>query len=119
MFMGLPAINLVNVNVSRILERASEIGVRKAFGAPSRALLWQFIIENIFITFIGGVIALALSFLIISMINASGWIAYADLVINFKVFLISILVCLLFGLLSGVLPAFRMSKLKIVDALKS
>ena len=119
MFMGLPAINLVNVNVSRILERASEIGVRKAFGAPSKALLWQFIIENIFITFIGGTFALALSFLIIYLINSSGWIAYADLTINLTVFLISILVCLVFSLLSGVLPAFRMSKLKIVDALKA
>ncbi|MCE6991793.1 ABC transporter permease [Dyadobacter sp. CY323] len=118
MFMGLPAINLVNVNVSRILERASEIGVRKAFGAPSKALLWQFIIENVFITFIGGAFALILSYLVIKMINSSGWIAYADLTINFSVFVISIGVCLLFGLLSGVLPAFRMSKLKIVDALK-
>lgn len=119
MLMGLPAINLVNVNVSRILERASEIGVRKAFGAPSKALLWQFIIENVFITLIGGVFALIFSFAIVQMINASGWIAYADLTINFTVFLISILVCLFFGLLSGVLPAFRMSRLKIVDALKS
>ncbi|MCF0039919.1 ABC transporter permease [Dyadobacter fanqingshengii] len=119
MFMGLPAINLVNVNVSRILERASEIGVRKAFGAPSAALLWQFIIENIFITFIGGAFALALSYLIIYLINSSGWIAYADLTINVPVFAISLGVCLVFGLLSGVLPAFRMSRLKIVDALKA
>ena len=118
MFIGLPAINLVNVNVSRILERASEIGVRKAFGAPSKALLWQFIIENIFITCIGGVLALGLSYLIIYLINSSGWIPYADLTINFTVFLISVGVCLMFGFLSGVLPAFRMSRLKIVDALK-
>jgi len=119
MLMGLPAINLVNVNVSRIMERASEIGVRKAFGAPAKALLWQFIIENIFITFIGGVFALLLAFLIITLINNSGWIPYADLTINFTVFTASIAVCLVFGLLSGVLPALRMSKLKIVDALKS
>ncbi len=119
MLMGLPAINLVNVNVSRILERASEIGVRKAFGAPAKALLWQFIIENIFITFLGGAFALVLSFLIIQLINNSGWIAYADLTINLAVFAVSIAVCLVFGLLSGVLPAFRMSKLTIVDALKS
>ncbi|GHB80065.1 ABC transporter permease [Persicitalea jodogahamensis] len=119
MLMGLPAINLVNVNVSRIMERASEIGVRKAFGAPAKALLWQFIIENIFITLIGGMFALSLSFLIIQLINNSGWIPYADLTINFSVFAASIAVCLVFGLLSGVLPAYRMSKLKIVDALKS
>ncbi|MGN7887759.1 ABC transporter permease [Dyadobacter sp. 22481] len=119
MIMGLPAVNLVNVNVSRILERASEIGVRKAFGAPSKALLWQFIIENVFITFIGGAFALILTFLVIQFINSSGWIAYADLTINLPVFLISILVCLVFGLLSGVLPAFRMSRLKIAEALKA
>ncbi|HEV7349847.1 ABC transporter permease [Telluribacter sp.] len=119
MVMGLPAINLVNVNVSRILERASEIGVRKSFGAPSRALLWQFIVENIFITFIGGGVALLLSFLIIQLINSSGWLAYADLTINFNVFAVSMGVCLVFGLLSGVLPALRMSKMKIVDALKA
>ncbi|MBN8826087.1 MULTISPECIES: ABC transporter permease [unclassified Spirosoma] len=119
MLLGLPAINLVNVNVSRIMERGSEIGVRKAFGAPVRTLVWQFIIENIFITFIGGAIALLLTSIVIYFINSSGWIAYADLTINLSVFLISILVCLIFGFLSGVLPALRMSKLTIAEALKS
>lgn len=119
MLMGLPAINLVNINVSRILERSSEIGIRKAFGAPVKTLLWQFIVENIFITFIGGAIALALAFVIIQFINTSGWIAYADLTINGTVFVVSLLVCLIFGLLSGVVPAFRMSKLSIADALKA
>jgi putative ABC transport system permease protein len=119
MLMGLPAINLVNVNVSRILERASEIGVRKAFGAPVRTLIWQFIIENVFITFIGGTIALLLTYLIVYLINKSGWIAYADLAVNFNVFIVSVVVCLIFGLLSGVLPAVRMSGLRIVEALKA
>lgn len=119
MLMGLPAINLVNVNVSRIMERASEIGIRKAFGAPVRTLLGQFIVENIFITLIGGAIALVLTVVIIHLINSSGWIAYADLTINASVFGVSLLICLVFGLLSGVLPALRMSKLSIVDALKS
>jgi putative ABC transport system permease protein len=119
MLMGLPAINLVNVNVSRIMERASEIGIRKAFGAPVRTLMWQFIIENIFITFLGGGIALILTLIIIQLINSSGIIAYADLTINVNVFLVSLLICLVFGLLSGVLPALRMSKLKIAEALKA
>ncbi|GAB4018399.1 ABC transporter permease [Spirosoma koreense] len=119
MLLGLPAINLVNVNVSRIMERASEIGIRKAFGAPVRTLVWQFIVENIFITFIGGAIALILTLIVIHLINTSGWIAYADLTINLNVFLISLLVCLIFGLLSGVMPALRMSKLTIAEALKA
>lgn len=119
MLMGLPAINLVNLNVSRIMERASEIGIRKAFGAPSSSLAWQFIIENIFITMIGGGFALTLTAIIIAIFNQSGLILYADLTINFSVFGVSLLVCLIFGLLSGVVPALRMSKMKVIDALKS
>ncbi|GAA4451745.1 ABC transporter permease [Nibrella saemangeumensis] len=119
LFMGLPAINLVNVNVSRIMERASEIGIRKAFGAPSKTLIWQFIIENLFITLIGGGIALGLACIVIYLINQSGWIAKADLTINFSVFAVSLLVCVVFGLLSGVAPALRMARLSIVDALKA
>jgi len=119
LFMSLPAINLVNLNVSRIMERASEIGVRKAFGAPTRTLMGQFVIENLFITLIGGAIAFLLSAGIIYLINQSGWIAYADLTINASVFLISLLVCFTFGLLSGVVPALRMARLSIVEALKS
>ena len=44
--MLLPTMNLVNINLSRILDRASEIGVRKAFGASSRTLVGQFLVEN-------------------------------------------------------------------------
>jgi putative ABC transport system permease protein len=119
LFMSLPAINLVNLNVSRIMERASEIGVRKAFGAPTMTLMGQFIVENLFITAIGGAIALVLSGLVIYLINQSGWIAKADLTVNLSVFAISLLVSFVFGLLSGLVPALRMSKLTIVEALKA
>ena len=61
MFMALPAINLVNLNVSRIMERASEIGVRKAFGASSRTLVVQFVVENLALTVIGGLIGFLLA----------------------------------------------------------
>ena len=44
--MLLPALNLVNLSLSRILERSSEIGVRKAFGASSWTLFGQFLVEN-------------------------------------------------------------------------
>ncbi|WP_337043629.1 ABC transporter permease [Emticicia sp. 17c] len=118
LFMSLPAINLVNINISRIMERASEIGIRKAFGASSKVLTYQFITENIILTLIGGFIALILSVGVIYFINNSGMINYADLTINWKVFLVAILVSLIFGLLSGVYPAWRMSRLQVVKALK-
>ena len=119
LFMSLPAINLININVSRIMERASEIGVRKAFGAAPSTLVVQFIIENLLITLIGGIIGVGMSLLAIYYLNNSGLIPYMDLTLNLKVLFISFLVCLLFGLMSGVLPAFRMSKLNVVQALKA
>jgi putative ABC transport system permease protein len=59
--MLLPTLNLVNVNITRIMERSSEIGVRKAFGASSRTLVYQFIVENLILTFLGGFIGMVLS----------------------------------------------------------
>ncbi len=118
LFMSLPAINLVNINISRILERSSEIGIRKAFGASSKTLVYQFVIENILLTLIGGVIALIVSACFLYWFNNSRLIDYADLTINWTVVTVTILLSLVFGLMSGVFPAWRMSKLPIVEALK-
>ena len=118
LFMLLPAVNLINLNTSRIMERASEIGVRKAFGATSSNLTIQFLVENILLTLIGGAVGLGLAFIVIQFLNQSGWIPHAQFRVNFVVFLVGLLFCLIFGLLSGVLPARRMSKMKIVNAIK-
>ena len=118
LFMLLPAINLININISRILERSSEIGVRKAFGASSATIIGQFIIENLFLTLLGGLLGFVLSALVLELINDSGLITYADLNLNPRVFGWGLLLCLVFGLLSGVYPAFKMSRLQPVEALK-
>jgi putative ABC transport system permease protein len=119
LFLLLPTLNLVNINISRIFERASEIGIRKAFGASSRTLVIQFIVENLILTLIGGVIGVVLSFVIIIIFNNSNVIDNLQLSINFTVLFVSLIVCLIFGLLSGVYPAWRMSKLDVVTALKT
>lgn len=116
-FMALPALNLVNLNLSRILERSSEIGVRKAFGGSSRALVGQFLTESVVLTLIGGLIGVALSAAALSAINASGAIPYADFAINVRVFGWGLLLSLVFGLLSGAIPAWRMSRVHPVRAL--
>lgn len=118
-FMLLPTINLININISRIMERSSEIGVRKAFGASSGKLIVQFIVENIILTLLGGIIGLILTLVIIYTINNSGLIPHADLRMNLKVLSVSIILCLVFGFLSGVYPAWRMSRLQVVNALKA
>ena len=118
LFMALPAINLVNLNVSRIMERASEIGVRKAFGASSRTLVVQFVVENVALTLIGGLIGFALAGFALRAINDSGLIPYAALSLNSRIFLWGMTLAIVFGLLSGVYPAWRMSRVHPVIALK-
>jgi len=118
LFMLLPTINLVNINVSRIMERASEIGVRKAFGASSRTLIGQFIVENILLSLIGGAIGFALSRFVLRAITESGFFPYADFQLNFRVFLYGLAVAIFFGLMSGVYPAWKMSRLHPAEALK-
>ncbi len=118
LFMILPAINLININISRIMERAGEIGVRKAFGASSRTLVGQFIVENIIISLVGGVIGFALSWLVLRVINESGLIPYSDFHLNYRVFFYGLSMAIFFGLFSGVYPAWKMSRLHPVEALK-
>jgi len=117
-FMLLPTINLVNINLSRILDRASEIGVRRAFGASSRTLVGQFLIENLVLTLIGAAIGLALAAGVLQAFNASGLIEHAHLQLNFRIFLYGLAIAIFFGIFSGVYPAWRMSKLHPVQALR-
>jgi putative ABC transport system permease protein len=118
LFMGLPALNLINLNLSRILERASEIGVRKSFGATSGALARQFLLENVILAALGGVLAALLAAVVLAGLNRSGVIPYADLSLNLRVLGWGVLLTLVFGVLSGVLPAWRMSRLHPVGALQ-
>jgi putative ABC transport system permease protein len=118
LFMLLPTLNLVNINLSRILDRASEIGVRKAFGASSRTLVGQFIVENLVLTLLGAVAGLLLAGLVLEALNASGLLPYARLALNYRIFGYGLAMALFFGVLSGVYPAWRMSKLHPVQALR-
>ena len=118
LFMALPALNLVTLNLSRILERASEIGVRKAFGAPRRSLVWQFVVENVVLTLIGGLIGFAISVVVMNAITRFDLIPNAQFDMNFRVFFYGMVIAVVFGLFSGVYPAWRMSRLDPVNALR-
>ncbi len=119
LFSIVPILNLINLNVTRILERSSEIGVRKAFGADTRNILIQFLFENVVQTLIGAVLGLIMAVLLIKYINASDALEGTNLVMNYKFFLYSFVIAIFFGILSGILPAWRMSKLDIAHAIKS
>jgi putative ABC transport system permease protein len=118
LFMLLPSVNLVNLNLSRILERASEIGVRRAFGASSLTLVGQFLVENVVLSLFGALLGFGLAWGALGLINDSGFIPYAHLTLNGRVFLAGMAMAVFFGLLSGALPAWRMSKLPPVQVLR-
>lgn len=119
MFMVLPTVNLVNLNVSRIMERASEIGVRKAFGASSWVLVGQFVVENVLLTLIGGVLGFIFAVIILHLLTNSGLIQYAEFHMNYRIFFYGLCLVLFFGVFSGVYPAWKMSRLHPVAALRS
>lgn len=117
-FVLLPILNLLNVNLSRILERKSEIGIRKAFGANSTDVFYQFLFENVLLSVVAGLLAIVASYACIRLINSSE-ILDDTLALNWLVIFYGILAAFVFGFLFGVLPAIKLSKLNIVTALKN
>jgi putative ABC transport system permease protein len=118
LFILLPTLNLVSINLSRIMERASEIGVRKAFGASSRTLVGQFVVENIVLTAIGGAIGFVLSTFAVRALSAAELVPYLDFDVNLRIFGYGMLLAVAFGIVSGVYPAWRMSRMHPVNALR-
>ena len=109
-------IGVMNIMYVSVVERTHEIGLRKALGASGRQVLWQFLIESVTITSLGGLIGITLG-LIGNMIG-SALIGY-----SFNLYLDVILIGFGFaaaiGLLFGTLPAVKAAKMQPIDALRS
>ena len=119
----IPALNLSGFSLSRIRKRMAEIGIRKAFGAKRHVILIQVLYENLITTLIGGVIGLGLSYGIV--FGMRKWLlgipADGSLPLNALVsgttFLAIFVVCLVLNLISAGAPAYRASRMNIVDSL--
>jgi putative ABC transport system permease protein len=118
LFLVLPTINLVNLNLSRMTERGTEIGVRRAFGAASRTLVGQFVTESVLLTVVGGALALAVAFFILGLVSGAGLIPYAQFHPNLRILAYATAATLFLGLLSGAYPAWRMARMNPADALR-
>ena len=125
-----PAVNLSGLTLSRMRKRISEIGVRKAFGAPRRELMMQVLSENMLYSLFGGILGLVLSyvaaFLLGGMLFSVDFVSNGvedlrtmcvDLLFDPTVFLLAFLACFLLNLLSAAIPAWRVTRTNIVDAI--
>lgn len=108
--LGVTAVMLLSVN-----ERRKEIGLRLAIGADRLKILLQFLLESIFISFLGGLIGLFLG--IFTSIIFLPLLKY-PLVIAWKPIIVSSLLTIIFGLISGIYPAYRASKIDPAILLK-
>lgn len=112
LFVG--GIGVMNIMFVSVTERTREIGIRKAVGAKRRAILSQFLFESAAICFIGGTIGVILSFGIASLINK--FVLPAS--VSMPIVIVALMISIMVGVFSGIIPAFRASRLNPIEALR-
>ncbi|HQU51962.1 MAG TPA: FtsX-like permease family protein, partial [Saprospiraceae bacterium] len=109
------AIGLMNIMLVSVTERTKEIGIIKAVGATQRSILTQFLTEAVVICQIGGVLAAFLGILIGFAVSA---IIKGPFIIPWNWIILAIFLCFLVGLLSGLYPALKASRLDPIESLR-
>jgi len=106
---------VANIMFVSVRERTSQIGLKKAIGAKRRIILAEFLLESAFLCIIGGLIGLTLVVLLDPVLTKS---------LNFPVFistsymLLAIVICIVVGILAGLIPALQASRMDPVEAIR-
>ncbi len=109
------AIGLMNIMLVSVTERTREIGVRKALGATRFNILFQFLMEAVVITLIGGIMGIILGVIVgILVAKFIGGI----FVVPYNWMAVGIIVCIFVGVISGIYPALKASRLDPIDSLR-
>lgn len=113
-------IGVMNIMLVSVTERTREIGLRKALGATRRNILVQFLIESVVLTVLGGLIGLVIAYSISSFLGSIPSIAQGlgKPEISLVTVVVSIIFSALVGVIFGVLPANKASKLDPIEALR-
>jgi putative ABC transport system permease protein len=125
--LGIGGVGLMNIMLVSVTQRTREIGVQKALGAHRRHILTQFLAEALTITFIGGVFGVILAYVVaLSVGRLTLYSAFAKngeagdirLIIAPGTLIASTLILGAVGLISGMVPALRASRLDPIEALR-
>lgn len=115
---GVGIMNIMYVSVS---ERTYEIGLRKAIGATKYNILWQFLWEAVFLTFLGGLIGVTLGTLISILVSVGASLAGFDWPFSFSLLglILAVGFSVLVGLVFGIYPARKAANMTPVEALRA
>ncbi len=109
------AIGLMNIMLVAVTERTKEVGLIKALGGKRNAIRAQFLFESTLISLMGAVIGIALGVLIGNLV---GSLMNTPFFIPWKIISIGIIICSAVGLIAGIYPAMKASKLDPIVALR-
>jgi putative ABC transport system permease protein len=113
-------VGIMNIMYVSVTERTYEIGLRKAVGATSRNVLWQFLFETIVITFLGGIMGVILGIgvtFLLSLIATSQGLNL-PFIISFKGIALACVFSIGLGLFFGIYPAKKASGFDPIEALR-
>jgi len=125
--LGIGGVGLMNIMLVSVTQRTREIGMEKALGARRRYILLQFLAEALAITFVGGLVGIMISYAIsygvgsltlYSALAKHGEMGDIRLVIAPKTLMIAVSILSVVGLISGMLPALKASRLDPIEALR-
>ncbi len=125
--LGIGGVGLMNIMLVSVTQRTREIGIEKALGARRRHIFLQFLAEALTITFIGGLFGIILAYVVafsvgrLTLYSAMAKHAEAGdirLMINPVTLIVAILILSAVGLVSGMIPAIRASRLDPIEALR-
>ena len=108
-------IGIMNIMLVSVTERIKEIGLRMAIGATPACILWQFILEAVVLSTVGGAIGVALG---VGAAKVIGEVNHWPIVIEFSSAVYSFLFSSFVGMFFGFYPAYRASKLNPIDCLR-
>ena len=109
-------IGIMNITLVSVSERTREIGLRKAVGARKDHILFQFLVETVTLSLIGGIVGILLGMAIAWVVTALGLITAQ---VSISSILLSFFFSFAIGLFFGIYPAYRAASLHPMEALRS